>query len=68
MSVIGFPFESTLEQPTNDPKQEFVLMCCEGQPPVRQKRLILQARHPDVGLIDASTAEILIDALNLAAE
>lgn len=49
----------------NDPHQEFVLMCCEGVPPARQKLIIMTARRPEVGLIGDADAEILIDALGL---
>lgn len=51
--------------PENDPRVEFVLDACEGQPPVRKKRLIVRAAL--AGIIEGRDAEILIDALNLRA-
>ena len=55
----------SLGQIPNNPVHEFVFAFCEGQPPARQKRLIMMARHPDVGAISDTDAEILIDALGL---
>ena len=49
----------------NNPVHEFMFEVCEGQPPGRQKRLIMMARHPGVGAISDTDAEILIDALGL---
>ena len=62
-----FPFEKTVERVPNDPRQEFLFDCCDGLPPARQKRLILRARLPEVGFIDAADADVLIDALGLRA-
>lgn len=55
----------SIEHIPNNPVHEFMFEVCEGQPPGRQKRLIMMARHPDVGAISDSDAEILIDALGL---
>ena len=55
----------SIEHIPNNPVHEFMFVVCEGQPPARQKRLIMMARHPDVGAISDSDAEILIDALGL---
>ncbi len=66
-NVAKFPFEQTVERVPNDPRQEFMFDCCDGLPPVRQKRLILRARSPEVGFLDDATAEILLDALGLRA-
>ncbi len=55
------------QQPTNDPRQEFLFAACIGQPPARQKMLLLMARDPAVGLIDDATAEIMINALGIEA-
>ncbi len=64
-NVAKFPFEKTVEHIQNDPRQEFLFDCCDGHLPARQKRLILRARSPELGLIDDATAEVLIDALGL---
>ena len=50
---------------TNDPRHEFIFAVCEGLPPVRQKRLVMMARDPQLGLLTDTDAEILIDALGL---
>lgn len=64
-TVARLPIERTVEPVTNDARNEFILSCCEGLPPARQKRLILQARSHEVGFIGDGDAEILIDALGL---
>jgi hypothetical protein len=64
--LVPFPFEQTVEKPTNDPRAEFVFAAVLGMPPARAKRLIMMARDPEIGLLDDPTAQILIDALDLA--
>lgn len=64
-NVTVFPIEETIEKVPNDPRLEFLFMCCDGQPPARAKRIILYARAPRVDIVDDSTAQIAIDALNL---
>ncbi len=66
-NVVKFPFEKTVERVPNDPRQEFMLDCCDGLPPARQKRLILRARSPEVQFLDAADADVLLDALGLRA-
>ena len=50
---------------TNDPRHEFIFAACDGLPPARQKRLVMMARDPQLGLLTDTDAEILIDALGL---
>jgi hypothetical protein len=52
-----------VERVPNNPIHEFLFVCCDGQPPARQKRIVLMAR--EVGVIEAQDADVLIDALNL---
>ena len=61
------PFEKTVRRLSNDPRQEFILECCDGLPPARQKRLIHMSRSPEVAFLDDTSADILIDALGLRA-
>ena len=63
--VRRLPVARTVERVPNDPRQEFLFDVCEGLPPARQKRLILRALDPGVGLIDDATAAILLDALGI---
>jgi hypothetical protein len=65
-NVRRFPFEKTVGTVPNDAKMEFLFACLDGHPQASQKRLILQARSPEVGFIDDTTATTMIDALGLA--
>ena len=65
--ITRLPIEKRIERLPNDPRMEFMFLCCDGHTDARMKRLILHARAPEVGFIDDVTAEILIDALNLRA-
>jgi hypothetical protein len=52
-----------LEFPHQGDRREFVWAAIEGQPPVRQKRLILEAHA--AGLIDAVDTQVFLDAAGL---
>ena len=49
----------------NDPRMEFMFGALDGLPPARQKRLILEARQPHVGILSDELAATMIDALGL---
>ena len=65
MSPARFPIERTVEPAPNDARLEFIFDCCEGQPPARQKRLILRARSNEIGFLDHQQAEQAMVALGL---
>ena len=67
-AVTRFPFEKTLEQPTNDARQEFLFEVCDGLPPSRQKRLIVRAVMGEIGFVSSMDAEVVLDALGLVGE
>ena len=60
-----FPFKRTIKTVPNDPRMEWLFRALDGHPNVTKKRLLLEARSPEVGFIDDRTATILIDALGL---
>jgi hypothetical protein len=64
-AVAILPFR--IEPAVNDPRLEFIFDLAEGLPPARQKRLVMRARDPEVGLLDDQQAEIALDALGLRA-
>ena len=66
-TVTHFPFAHTVEPVPNDARLEWLFSCLTGMEPARAKRLILQARMPEVAIIDDATARLAIDALGLAA-
>ena len=61
--VTDFPIVNTLEFPRQGDRREFVWIALEGQPPVRQKRLILEAHA--AGLLDAADTAVFLDAAGL---
>lgn len=54
-----------VEPPTNDPDQELCFHVCLGQPPARQKSIVLKLYAH--GKIGPETAEIVLNALGLGA-
>lgn len=54
-----------VEPPTNDPDQELCFHICDGQPPIRQKSIVLKLYEH--GKIGPETAEIVLNALGIGA-
>lgn len=52
--VISFPWARTLRPLGNDPRVEWLFRALDGHPNIAKKRLIVQARSPEV---DSSTTE-----------
>ena len=63
MTAIIFPFERRLEFPRQGDRREFIWLALEGQPPVRRKRLILEARA--AGLLTDGDTQVFLDAAGL---
>ena len=59
MDVTEFPTPPP-EFSSQKDKREYVHMACEGQPPERRKKLILEARA--VGLLDEQDVSIFLNA------
>ncbi len=63
MSVTAFPIECTLEAEHQEDRREFWLMTVSGLPPVRAKKVLLEARG--FGFLSDQDATVLIDACDL---
>ncbi len=63
-AVSDFPFDQTLEFPRQGDSREFIWIAIEGQPAVRKKRLVLEARS--AGLINDADAGIFLDVAGLS--
>ena len=63
--VSRFPFEKTVDRLPNDPRMDWLFSVVEGLPDARKKRLILQARSPEVGFLDDGQTDVMLDALGI---
>ena len=63
MTATRFPIERTLAFPQQEDRREFVFMACEGHPPERKRKLVLEAVA--AGILNRQDAEIFLDNLGL---
>ena len=62
-NILRLPAGHNLEFPAQQDHREFWLMCVSGQPPARQKRILLEARA--AGFLSSQDARTFIDACGL---
>jgi hypothetical protein len=63
--LLHFPFGKTIGAVPNDARMEWLFRALDGHLNVVKKRLILEARTPEVGFLGDQQATILISALGL---
>lgn len=63
--VDPIPLPFRVARVPNNPRVEWLFDCLQDMPSARQKRLVMQARSPEVAFLDDVDAEIVLNSLGL---
>jgi len=62
-NIQRFPIEQTLEFPMQHDQRELWLLCIDGHPPARQKKILLEAQA--AGYLSKQDTHVFLDAYGL---